>query len=356
MSAKRTAWNKFSSSMASAVICLATVDDLSSHNTKYTSPGLTQKVFANMRRTSKGFSGVDTPLFNGMLVQQQVQAVEDAAEDEDDDNEEDASKQGGIAKLDVDEDVTLVDAKEDMNANASAIRKRRGVVIQDPEETATASVIVCTEVKSKDKGKGILIEEPKPLKRQVQIEQDEAFARQLEAKLNANINWDDVMKQVKRREKQDNTVMRYQALKKKPVTEAQARKKMMIYLQVPKASALRKRRGVVIQDPKETATASVIQVKRREKQDNTVMRYQALKKKPVTEAQARKKMMIYLKNMAGFKMDFFKALDLMLLKTSRKYAKGLLLLVEDLMLLVQVKAVRRKCCCYSKDEEITLSN
>nr|GFB80205.1 hypothetical protein [Tanacetum cinerariifolium] len=40
-----------------------------------------------MRRISKGFLGVDTPLFDGMLVQQQVQDVEDAAEDEVDDNE-----------------------------------------------------------------------------------------------------------------------------------------------------------------------------------------------------------------------------------------------------------------------------
>nr|GEW23279.1 hypothetical protein [Tanacetum cinerariifolium] len=47
--------------------------------------------------------------------------------------------------------------------------------------------------------------------------------------------------------------------------------------QVPKASALRRRRGVVIQDPEETTSAS-----------------------------ARKNMMIYLKNMAGFKMNFFK--------------------------------------------------
>nr|GEW82147.1 hypothetical protein [Tanacetum cinerariifolium] len=109
MSAKRTAWNEFKSSMASAVICLTTgrkfkilkyifdslvrnvdssskfymyprflqlmisaqVGDLSSHATKYTSPALTQKVFANMRRVGKGFSGVDTPLFEGMLVLQQ---------------------------------------------------------------------------------------------------------------------------------------------------------------------------------------------------------------------------------------------------------------------------------------------
>nr|GEV49856.1 hypothetical protein [Tanacetum cinerariifolium] len=50
------------------------------------------------------------------------------------------------------------------------------------------------------------------------------------------------------------------------------------------------------------------QVKIRERQDNIVMRYQALKRKHVTEAQERKNMMVYLKNMAGFKMDFFKGM------------------------------------------------
>nr|GEX56283.1 hypothetical protein [Tanacetum cinerariifolium] len=60
------------------------VGDLSSHTTKYTSPALTQKVFVNMKRVGKGFSGVDTPLFDGMLVPQQVNddVVADAAEDE----------------------------------------------------------------------------------------------------------------------------------------------------------------------------------------------------------------------------------------------------------------------------------
>nr|GEZ35071.1 hypothetical protein [Tanacetum cinerariifolium] len=70
---------------------------------------------------------------------------------------------------------------------ASAPRRRRGVIIQDPEEAATASLSVKSEVKSKDKGKGILVEEPKPLKRQAQIKQDEAYARELEAKLNISI-------------------------------------------------------------------------------------------------------------------------------------------------------------------------
>nr|GFA22613.1 hypothetical protein [Tanacetum cinerariifolium] len=50
------------------------------------------------------------------------------------------------------------------------------------------------------------------------------------------------------------------------------------------------------------------QVKRKEKEDNAVMRYQALKRKPQTEAQARKNMIIYLKNVAGFKMVNFKGM------------------------------------------------
>nr|GEX12331.1 hypothetical protein [Tanacetum cinerariifolium] len=46
----------------------AQVGDLSSHSTKYSSPSLTQTVFANMRMVGKGFFRVDTPLFEGMIV------------------------------------------------------------------------------------------------------------------------------------------------------------------------------------------------------------------------------------------------------------------------------------------------
>nr|GEV81548.1 hypothetical protein [Tanacetum cinerariifolium] len=109
-------------------------------------------------------------------------------------------------------------------------RRRKEVVIRDPEETATPSTIIHTEPKSKDKGKGIRVHEPKPLKKQAQTEQDEAYARELEAELNRNINWDDVIEHVKEKGRQDNVVLRYQALKRKPQTEAHARKNMMIYL------------------------------------------------------------------------------------------------------------------------------
>nr|GEY92009.1 hypothetical protein [Tanacetum cinerariifolium] len=71
--------------------------------------------------------------------------------------------------------------------------------------TAVATTIIAApSVARRRKGKGILVEEPKPLKKQAQIEQDEAYARELEAELNKNINWDDVIEQVKRKEKEDN--------------------------------------------------------------------------------------------------------------------------------------------------------
>nr|GEV55416.1 hypothetical protein [Tanacetum cinerariifolium] len=62
----------------------------------------------------------------------------------------------------------------------STARRRKEVVIRDPEENATPSTIIHTEPKSKDKGKRIMVEEPKPLKKQAQIEQVEAYARELE--------------------------------------------------------------------------------------------------------------------------------------------------------------------------------
>nr|GEW34883.1 hypothetical protein [Tanacetum cinerariifolium] len=50
-------------------------------------------------------------------------------------------------------------------------------------------------------------------------------------------------------------------------------------------------------------------VKRKAKEDPAVKRYQAMKRKPQTEAQARKNMMMYLKNVVGFKMDYFKGIE-----------------------------------------------
>nr|GEX15941.1 hypothetical protein [Tanacetum cinerariifolium] len=114
---------------------------------------------------------------------------------------------------------------------AAPSRRTKGVMIRDPKEsTTTTSIIIHIEAKSKDKGKGIFVEEPKPLNKQAQIEQDEQYARELEADLNKTIDQDEVIDHVKKKAKEEPTVKRYQALKRKPQTEAEARKNMMIYL------------------------------------------------------------------------------------------------------------------------------
>ncbi|GKA13783.1 hypothetical protein Tco_0693429 [Tanacetum coccineum] len=111
LSAKTTAWNEFSSTMASAIICLATnqkfnfskyifesmvknldnvsgnflmyprfvqvfvnqqLDGLPSHKRIYDAPSHTKKIFRNIRRVGKGLSGRETPLFQTMVVQDQA--------------------------------------------------------------------------------------------------------------------------------------------------------------------------------------------------------------------------------------------------------------------------------------------
>ncbi|GJY89624.1 hypothetical protein Tco_0504820, partial [Tanacetum coccineum] len=105
LSPKKTAWEQFSSNIAAAVICLATnrrfnfsrmifdhmVSNISSphkflmyprfiqlcldmqrhklqqHSRFYSVPSLTMKVFSNMKRSTKGFSGQEVPLFSSMI-------------------------------------------------------------------------------------------------------------------------------------------------------------------------------------------------------------------------------------------------------------------------------------------------
>nr|GEW49997.1 hypothetical protein [Tanacetum cinerariifolium] len=135
-----------------------------------------------------------------------------------------------LSMQDVDIEPAELQEVVEVVTTAKLITKRKGVVIRDPKESATPSTIIHFEAKSKDKGKWIMVEEPKPLKKQAQIKQDEAYARELEVELNKNIDWDEVIDHVQRKHKEDNAMKRYQALKRKPQTKAQARKNMMIYL------------------------------------------------------------------------------------------------------------------------------
>nr|GFA08728.1 hypothetical protein [Tanacetum cinerariifolium] len=50
-------------------------------------------------------------------------------------------------------------------------------------------------------------------------------------------------------------------------------------------------------------------VKQKAKEDLFVQRYQVMKKRPQTEAQARRNMIMYLKNVNGFRLDYFKGMS-----------------------------------------------
>nr|GFA14584.1 hypothetical protein [Tanacetum cinerariifolium] len=113
---------------------------------------------------------------------------------------------------------------------ASALRRRRGVIIQDPKGATTTSLSVKSEVNSKDKGKGILVEEHKPLKRQAQIKQDEAFARELEVKLNANINWNEVIEQKGEKEREEENGKRKSESSKQKAAKKQKIDKEIVEL------------------------------------------------------------------------------------------------------------------------------
>nr|GEY53324.1 ribonuclease H-like domain-containing protein [Tanacetum cinerariifolium] len=79
---------------------------------------------------------------------------------------------------------------------AAYTRRRKGVIIRDPEEELSSKIPAETP-KLKDKGKGILIKTPKPMKKKNQIELDAEYARKLHEEINKDheeinkdIDWD----------------------------------------------------------------------------------------------------------------------------------------------------------------------
>nr|GEY22858.1 hypothetical protein [Tanacetum cinerariifolium] len=371
---KPTSWNEFSSAMASALICLSSsqrfnfskhifeslvrnvdssskfymyprfiqliiqtnIADLSKHTTRYISPVLTLTVFANMRRVGKGFSGVETPLFQNMLAvrdvaeeaeaqrvldtcsalvlrveglendkaDQQLEIVKLKArvkkletinkvkssklrrlkkvgtsqrvESSDDvenvfnqgrmiiDMDQDkgielvanqekdaevegrhADKQEEIYNIDLDHSSKVVAASIPIHATkpktltitaapAVSTRRRKGVVSRDPKEDLPSDTPAETP-KVKDKGKGILIEAPRRMKKKDQIEMDAEYARKLQEEINKeheeaykNIDWNAALDHVQSKEPQ--YIKRYHGIKKKPQTESEVRKNMISYL------------------------------------------------------------------------------------------------------------------------------
>nr|GEU91454.1 uncharacterized mitochondrial protein AtMg00810-like [Tanacetum cinerariifolium] len=202
-------------------------------------------------------------------------------------------------------------------------RRRRRVVIKDPEEESSANTP--TETKSKDKGKCIM-----------------------------DIDWEVAIDIVKQKDKENPYVQRYQVMKKRPQTEAQARRNMMMYLK----NTIEKQENRAIESINETPAQKAAKRRRLiEEAEDVEELKQNLEIMPdkddelYTEATPiARKSNVWKTRWTRSSMDeskkcpwSSKALELMLSWSLKKNTKCLLLLVKILVLQAKVDAAGYYC-------------
>nr|GFB54214.1 hypothetical protein [Tanacetum cinerariifolium] len=124
-------------------------------------------------------------------------------------------------------------------ALAVSTRKRKGVIIRDPKKELHDDTPAET-LSVKDKGRGILVEDPKPMKKKDQIEMDAEYARKLqeEAESFKKVDWNTAFDHVQAKDVQAKDVQakgiqyikRYHGFKKKSQFESEACKNRIAYL------------------------------------------------------------------------------------------------------------------------------
>nr|GEW54534.1 putative ribonuclease H-like domain-containing protein [Tanacetum cinerariifolium] len=363
VSAKRTAWNKFSCSMASVVICLATgrkfnfskyifdsmvrnvdnptkflmyprflqviinnlVDDLSSHTTRYISPALTQKVFANMRRVRKGFSGVETPLFASMLVQ--PQAAEEDEEVKVPTAPAPPSPTPAPSPPPHDPTLTpyaslpLPPQEQPTTASASfmtllnslleicATLSQKVTKLEKDKHTQALEIIKLKKrvkkLEKKRRSKSLGLKRLRKVGRKIaEINVDEDITLvdvetqvDIDAELQGRIDDDNAATK-------DLNAAKPTVLHDEEVEKAAAREKQEKD-DLERAKVLQQQ----YEDKEENIDWNVIAEQIQEKHLDNIRKYQSLKRKPVSIAQAKKNMIIYLKNMAGYKIEHFRDIE-----------------------------------------------
>nr|GEZ12217.1 putative ribonuclease H-like domain-containing protein [Tanacetum cinerariifolium] len=236
---------------------------------------------------------------------------------DDEDLGEDASKQGRISDIDADEEVdatqiqvttavttptilidevTLAQALAELK-HIKPKAKAKGIVFHEPEESTTTTATTTPKQKSQDKGEAKMIEETVKLKKKDQIQLDEEVALKLQVELHAEFDkeqrlakererelnkkaaiivliesWDDVQAKI------DADYLLVERLQAKEQQELNDEEKAKLFMQL-----LEKRRKFF-----------------------AAMRAGKKRNKPPIQAQQRKIMCTYLKNMEGKKLTDLK--------------------------------------------------
>ncbi|GKD72691.1 hypothetical protein Tco_1330973, partial [Tanacetum coccineum] len=212
------------------------LDGLSSHKRIYDAPSHTEKIFGNMKRVDKGFSGRVTPLFPTMVVQNQAELGEGSAMPTDPhhtptiiesstqpqktqkpkkpkrkDSQELMELCTNLQQRVLDLEKTKTTQAEEINSLKRRVKKleqkrddaevfdvntltgdevfaeqevaAKDVNLTIDEVTLAQALAALKNVKSKDNGKGIMVEEPvKTIKKKDLIRLDEETAKRLQAK------------------------------------------------------------------------------------------------------------------------------------------------------------------------------
>nr|GEU86626.1 hypothetical protein [Tanacetum cinerariifolium] len=374
MSAKRTSWNKFSLAMASAVICLST-GDLSTHTTKYTSPALTQKVFANMRRVGKGFFRVEPPLFEGMLVGHEVDEEGDADEHVEETTVQHIPPQSpqpkqqpqpqqqaadflmSLLQEELDACATLTKRVENLECDkisqaleitklkkrvkklekrnkVRVLKLRRLQKVGISQRIDTSDDIVMDDesnqgrmITEMDKDDAVVLMDDKEEDKETKVDESvQVQRRQAESQLEIyKIEIDHASKVLSMQEDKP--------AEEQEIVEVVTNAKLITKVVTAASETVTPASAIILAAEPQVPVAPIEQdeeyarklhdelnkdidwdeaidhVKRKAKEDPAVKRYQVLKRKPQTEGQARKNMIMYLKNVAGFKMDYFKGMS-----------------------------------------------
>nr|GEX67141.1 hypothetical protein [Tanacetum cinerariifolium] len=212
LSAKRTSWNEFSFAMASALICLSSGQRLnkvkSSKLRRLKKVGTSQRVESsddveNVFNQGRNIVDMDQDEGIELVVDQEKDAEVEGRH---------ADKQAEIYNIDFDHSSKVVAASTPIPAAkpktltitaalAVSTRRRKGVVIRDPEEELHTDTPAETPTEELDK------------------EHEESYK---------NIDWDDALDHGQSKEPQ--YIKRYHGIKKKPQSESEARKNMISYL------------------------------------------------------------------------------------------------------------------------------
>nr|GEW16892.1 hypothetical protein [Tanacetum cinerariifolium] len=278
MSAKRTSLNEFSSAKASAVICLSTGDDTAAYGEVSTvsqepsipSPTLPtpspqppqdlpstsqvqhtppQSPQAQPQTQPQPSQTADFPMsllqealdacaaltrrvehleLKRVGTSQRVDTSDDVVALMDDKEEDKKEEEAKVVEDDQEDEPAEVQEVVDVVTTAKLITE----VVTAANETVTAASTTISTAEpqvpaapAKVAGKGIMVEEPKPLKKKQQLEMDEEYARKLHVELNKDIDWDVAIDHTKEHMEEEESIA-LQSINETPAQKAAKRRKL----------------------------------------------------------------------------------------------------------------------------------